>query len=201
MATSEAGKPERSPTVILFAEMRGFTGVSDMLDPGVVIARVGEFVSLVWNAVQEHEGAVADILSDTVMATFTGQDDARNAIAVAQEIQARFAALADAWQRDFGIRAAVSMGLHCGDAVVGFAEKSPTPEQLFVFGDCVSIANRLLHRARAGEFVVSETLLDLAAETGVTLEAEPLPPLEIPRRDPIKLYGVLLDTRLDFTRA
>jgi len=49
--------------------------------------------------------------------------------------------------------------------------------------------------------VVSETLLDLAAEMGVTLEAEPLPPLEIPRRDPIKLYGVLLDTRLDFTRA
>ena len=201
MATSEAGKPERSPTVILFAEMRGFTGVSDMLDPSIVIARVGEFVSLVWNAVQEREGAVADILSDTVMATFTGQDDARNAIAAAQEIQARFAALADAWRRDFGIRAAVSMGLHCGDAVVGFAEKSPTPEQLFVFGDCVSIANRLLHRARAGEFVVSETLLDLAAEMGVTLEAEPLPPLEIPRRDPIKLYGVLLDTRLDFTRA
>ena len=187
--------------MILFAEMRGFTGVSDMLDPGVVIARVGEFVSLVWNAVQEHEGAVADILSDTAMATFTGQDDARNAIAAAQEIQSRFAALADAWRRDFGIRAAVSMGLHCGDAVVGFAEKSPTPEQLFVFGDCVSIANRLVHRARAGEFVVSETLLDLAAEMGVTLEAEPLPPLEIPRRDPIKLYGVLLDTRLDFTRA
>jgi len=201
VATSEAGKPERSPTVILFAEMRGFTGVSDMLDPSIVIARVGEFVSLIWNAVQEHEGAVADILSDTVMATFTGLDDARNAIAAAKEIQARFAALADAWQRDFGIRAAVSMGLHCGDAVVGFAEKSPTPEQLFVFGDCVSIANRLLHRARAGEFVVSETLLDLAAEMGVTLEAEPLPPLEIPRRDPIKLYGVLLDTRLDFTRA
>jgi class 3 adenylate cyclase len=91
------------------------------------------------------------------------------------------------------------MGLHCGDAVVGFAEKSPTPEQLFVFGDCVSIANRLLHRARAGEFVLSETLVDLAAEMGVTLDAEELPPLEIPRRDPIKLYGVLLDTRLDFT--
>jgi class 3 adenylate cyclase len=179
--------------------MRGFTGVSDMLDPGVVIARVGEFVSLVWNAVQEHEGAVADILSDTVMATFTGQDDAQHAIEAAQEIQARFATLSEVWHRDFGIRAAVSMGLHCGDAVVGFAEKSPTPEQLFVFGDCVSIANRLLHRARAGEFVLSETLKDLAAEMGVSLDAEELPPLEIPRRDPIKLYGVLLDTRLDFT--
>jgi len=199
VTTDDAGKPERSPTVILFAEMRGFTGLSDMLDPAVVIARVGEFVTLVWNAVEKHEGALVDILSDTAMATFTGQDDAQHAIAAAQEIQASFAILAEAWQRDFGIRAAVSMGLHCGDAVVGFAEKSPTPDQLFVFGDCVSIANRLLHRARAGEFVVSEPLRDLAAEMGVTLEAEELPPLEIPRRDPIRLYGVLLDTRLDFT--
>lgn len=200
MAANEVGKPERSPTVILFAEMRGFTGVSDMLDPSVVIARVGEFVSLVWGVVEKREGEVVDILSDTMMATFTGQDDAQHAIAAAQEIQASFAALAEQWHRDFGVRAAVSMGLHCGDAVVGFAEKSPTPEQLFVFGDCVSIANRLLHRARAGEFVLSETLMDLAAEMGVTLEAEALPPLEIPRRDPIKLFGVLLDTRLDFTR-
>ena len=199
MTTKETDKPERTPTVILFAEMRGFTGQSDMLDPAVVIARVGEFVTLVWNAVEKHEGALVDILSDTAMATFTGQDDAQHAIAAAQEIQAGFAILAEAWQRDFGIRAAASMGLHCGDAVVGFAEKSPTPEQLFVFGDCVSIANRLLHRARAGEFVISETLKDLAAEMGVTVDAEELPPLEIPRRDPIRLYGVLLDTRLDFT--
>ena len=200
MATNKMDRAERSPTVILFAEMRGFTGMSDMLDPEIVLARVGEFVSLIWTAVEEREGAVADILSDTVMATFTGQDDAQHAIEAAQGIQSRFATLAEAWQRDFGIRAAVSMGLHCGDAVVGFAQKSPTPEQLFVFGDCVSIANRLLHRARAGEFVISETLKDLAAEMGVTLDAEELPPLEMPRREPIRLYGVLLDTRLDFTR-
>ena len=63
----------------------------------------------------------------------------------------------------------------------------------------MSIANRLLHRARAGEFVISETLMDLATEMGVAIEAEELPPLEIPRRDPIKLFGVLVDTRLDFT--
>lgn len=198
---TEVDKPERSPTVILFAETRGFTGMSDMLDPAVVLARVAEFLALVTKSVDEHEGAVVNILSDTVMATFTGQDDAQHAVEAAQEIQSGFAKLAEDWHRDFGIRAAVSMGLHCGDAVVGFAENNPTPDQLFVFGDCVSIANRLLHRARAGEFVLSETLMDLAREMGVSLDAEELPPLALARRDPIKLFGVLLDTRLDFTRA
>jgi len=197
---SEAEKPERSPTVILFAETRGFTGMSDMLDPAVVLARVSEFVALVEKAVEEQEGAIVNVLSDTVMATFTGADDAQHAVEAAKKIQASFADLAAAWERDFGVRAAVSMGLHCGDAVVGFAEGSPTPDMLFVFGDCVSIANRLLHRARAGEFVMSETLVDLAREMGVAIEeAEELPPLEIPRRKPIRLFGVLLDTRLDFT--
>jgi class 3 adenylate cyclase len=64
VATTEADKPERSPLVILFAEMRGFTGMSDMLDPGIVLARVGEFVSLMTKVVEKHEGAVVDILSD-----------------------------------------------------------------------------------------------------------------------------------------
>lgn len=173
--------------------------MSDMLDPAVVLARVSEFVALVAKAVEEHEGAVVNVLSDTVMATFTGTDDAQHAVEAAKKIQAGFSGLADAWQRDFGIHSAVSMGLHCGDAVVGFAEGSPTPDMLFVFGDCVSIANRLLHRARAGEFVMSETLIDLAREMGVAVDAEELPSLEIPRREPIRLFGVLLDTRLDFT--
>jgi len=198
---TEVDKPERTPTVILFTETRGFTGMSDMLDPTVVLARVAEFVTLVTNTVEKHEGAVVNVLSDTVMATFTGQDDAQHAVAAAQEIQSGFAALAEAWDRDFGIRAAVSMGLHCGDAVVGFAESSPTPEQLFVFGDCVSVANRLLHRARAGEFVLSEPLMDLAREMGVAVEAAELPALELPRREPIRVFGVLLDDRLDFTQA
>jgi len=91
---TEVDKPERSPTVILFAETRGFTGMSDMLDPGVVLARVAEFVKLITKAIEEYEGAVVNILSDTVMATFTGQDDAQHAVAAAQEIQSGFAALA-----------------------------------------------------------------------------------------------------------
>jgi hypothetical protein len=34
---------------------------------------------------------------------------------------------------------------------------------------------------------------------GVSLDAEKLPPLMMPRRDPVPLFGVLRDTRLDFT--
>ena len=41
--------------------------------------------------------------------------------------------------------------------------------------------------------------MDELAGSGFELEAEELPPLEIPRREPIRLFGVLRDARLDFT--
>ena len=57
----------------------------------------------------------------------------------------------------------------------------------------------LLHRARAGEFVLSAAVMDALGNDRATLQAEPLPPLEITRRDPVQLFGVLRDARLDFT--
>lgn len=199
MNTQKVDEPQRVAVVVLFAETRGFTGNSDMLSPEVVLDRLTEFVSFVSTAVQEHRGVVVDILNDTVMATFIARDDAKQAVEAARKIQGGFAAIAEAWERDFGIRAAVAMGLHCGEAVVGIARKGPNPRQLLVFGDCVSVAERLMHRARAGEFVMSDNLLERACGLGATIDAESIPPLAIPRRPPIKLYGMLIDPRLDFT--
>lgn len=199
LTTQKVDEPQRVPVVILFAETRGFTGNSDMLSPEVVLERLTEFVSFISAAVQEHRGAIVDVLSDTVMATFIARDDAKQAVEAARKIQGGFAGLAEGWERNFGIRAAVSMGLHCGEAVVGIARKNPNPRQLFVFGDCVSVANRLMHRARAGELIMSENMMERACGLGATVDAESLPPLAIPRRPPIKLYGMLIDPRLDFT--
>lgn len=89
------------------------------------------------------------------------------------------------------------MGLHCGDAVIGMA--GTRSEAAHVFGDCASVAERLLHRARAGEYVLSESMMERLRLTDFLQEPESLPPLEIPRRAPIQVWGVLLDTRLDFT--
>jgi adenylate cyclase len=197
-ARTDSDAPERAPTVILFAETRGFTRMSEMLEPTVVLARVCEFFGLVSSAVERHDGNVLDVLNDTVMATFTGEADAQHAIEAAQEIQRDFAPLAETWQREYGIHAAVAMGLHSGEAVIGFA-RGALKEQLLILGDCVSLAQRMLHRARSGEYVFSEQVMELLTAGGFEIKAEELPPIEIPRRAPIRIFGVLLDTRLDFT--
>ena len=200
MATtkSKAAGPERIPVVILFAETRGFTRTSDMLEPAVVLARISEFFALVQTAVEQHGGIVRNVLNDNLVASFAGKANAQQAVKAAQTIQREFATHEESWERDYGIRAAVAIGLHAGDAVIGTIGK-PVPDQLLIISDSVSIAERLLHRARAGEFVLSESVMDGLTAEKFPLDTEALPPLVIARRDPIRLFGVLRDTRLDFT--
>ena len=200
MATtkSKAAGPERIPVVILFAETRGFTRTSDMLEPAVVLARISEFFALVQAAVEKHGGIVRNVLNDNLVASFAGKASAQQAVKAAQTIQREFAAYEESWERDYGIRAAVAVGLHAGDAVIGTIGK-PVPDQLLIISDSVSIAERLLHRARAGEFVLSESVMDRLTAEKFPLDTEALPPLVIARREPIRLFGVLRDTRLDFT--
>ena len=185
--------PARLPLVILYAETRGFTRTSAMLEPGVVLQQAGVFFDLARTVVTRNGGTVRSLLNDTLMASFAGEGRARQALQTAQELQRDFDAIEEAWARDFGIRAAVAMGLHAGEAVVcGGA-------QPMIIGDSVSIAERLLHRARAGEFVLSGPLFDALGAEAAVLDAEALPALEIARRESIPLYGVLRDARLDFT--
>ncbi len=195
---SDGALPERIPVVILFAETRGFTRTSEMLDPSVVLARVSDFFALVWAAVERHGGAVRHVLNDNLVASFAGEGKAQRAVQAAQEIQHDFVAFEETLEHGYGIRAAVALGLHAGDAVIGPAG-GPMPGQSLIIGDSVSVAERLLHRARAGEYVLSKTVMDALADTAFALEAKELPPLEMPRREPIQLFGVLRDARLDFT--
>jgi adenylate cyclase len=190
--------PERKPVVILFAETRGFTRTSEILEPSVVLERVSEFFALVWAAVERHEGRVRNVLNDTLAASFAGKDNAPRAVKAAQEIQREFTVFEERLEHGYDIRAAVAIGLHAGDAVIGSAA-GPMHGQPLIIGDSVSIAERLLHRARAGEYVLSKAVMDALTASGFVLDAEELPPLGMPRREPIRLFGVLRDARLDFT--
>ena len=189
---------ERTPSVILFTETRGFTRTSAILQPEVVLARVAEFFALVQKSVVQHGGIVRNVLNDTLMASFAGKDMAQRAVKATQQIQEGFEDIEEAWTAQYGIRASIALALHAGEVVIGTADGPIAGLPLFI-GDSVSINERLLHRARTGEVILSKPVMDALAETGFELEVAPLPALEIPRRDPIMLFGVVRDTRLDFT--
>jgi adenylate cyclase len=197
-----ATKPERRAAAVLYAELRNFTRLSEVLQPDKVLDLANEFFSLAARAVVAGAGHVVSVHNDSLLAAFM-QGDAQQfndaAMKTAQTIQGEFGPIGERWQKEYGLAAAVSLGLHTGEAVFGMAGQLGA-QQFVAFGDCVSVAERLVHRARAGEIVISLDVMKALGTAVQTLGAEELPTLELGgKRPPLPIYGMLLETRLDFT--
>jgi class 3 adenylate cyclase len=192
---------ERGQAVILQAELRNFTRLSEMLDAERVLQLASGFFSLAGAAVKGHGGEVFSLQNDSLVAAFrTGKaaQFAQQAMQAAQALMQEFEPLGERWKTDFGLAATLAAGIHLGDTVFGMAGPSGG-EQYVAFGDTVSITERLVHRARAGEIVFSSEVAKALGAATDGLGAKPLPPLDLGRRPAVPIYGILLESRLDFT--
>jgi len=192
---------ERAESVILIAELRNFTRMSEMLEPARVLGLADQFFECAAQAVDKNGGQSMAVHNDSLVAVFRGaaiEGLARAAVRAAQQVFGEFDAVVQAWEREYGLRTALALGAHRGEAV--FGEAGPAGQRnAVVFGDCVSVTERLVHRARAGELVFSDALMSVISVSELELDAQPLPPLELHNRPSIRIYGVLRDDRLDFT--
>jgi len=198
----QTGNPaERAEAVILIAELRNFTRMSEMLEPARVLGLADQFFECAAQAVAKNGGHSMAVHNDSLVAVFrdaTTRELARAAVRAAQQLFGEFDAIVQAWEREYGLRTALALGVHRGEAV--FGEAGPAAQRnAVVFGDCVSITERLVHRARAGELVFSDALMGVISVAELELDAQPLPPLELHNRPSMRIYGVLRDDRLDFT--
>ena len=194
--------PERKPAAVLIAELRNFTRLSEALPPERVLALANEFFALCAQVVIAEGGRVLSVHNDSLLAAFFDEESKnfnKLSIKAAKGVRGSFGSLGERWQKEYGLPAAVSVGVHSGEIVFGMA--GPTGAQQFIaFGDVVSIADRLVHRARAGEVVISfDVIKSLGSTAAQSLGLEELPPLELGKRPPLPIYGVVLETRLDFT--
>ena len=195
-------RAERVPAVILEVELRNFTRMSEVLDAERVLQLASDFFSLAGGAIKQQGGEIVYVENDSLVAAFRSGAVAQSVaqgLAAAQSMLRDFEPVGERWKTEFGFPATLAVGLHCGDTVFGMAGPHGG-EQYVAFGDTVSITQRLVHRARAGEIVFSADFAKvLGAGAVAKLGAQPLPPLELGKRPAISLFGVLLETRLDFT--
>jgi len=192
---------DRRQAVLLGTELRGLARMSEALDASLVILLANEFFTFAADIVTAHNGAAITTQHEMLLSAFTrgnAVQASQQAVCAAQRIQSEFPKLAERWRHAYGLRSAVAQGLHLGEAVLGVAGPRGL-ERRVAFGDSVSLAQAMVNRARAGEFVMSEAVMGALSVENLDLDAEPLPQLELPRRSPIRIYGVLVQGRLDFT--
>jgi adenylate cyclase len=155
----------RTETVaVLFADIVGFTGLSEVKTPEQVIALLREFHARMQAVVFAHQGTLDKYLGDGLMATFgtprPGRRDAANGLAAARHM----AETVQAWNRLRQEQGAepirIGIGLHWGPVVLGDIGGENRLE-FATIGDTVNVASRLeqMTRELGAEIVASGALV------------------------------------------
>ncbi len=140
---------------VLFADIRGSTGIAERTSAGQFRGLVQKFYKGAAHAIDVNGGIVDKFLGDGVMALFipviTGEAHAARAIEAGRAV---LAASATPQLVDGGVL--VGAGLHSGPAFVGTVGSGDKLD-FSALGDTVNVAARLGALAGPGELVVSET--------------------------------------------
>jgi len=192
---------------VLFADLRGYTGMAERLAAARVVPLLEEFFRTLSAAVETHGGKVFHMAGDGMMAGFgvngVSGNGVREALAAGHAMLQDFAPIAARWQSELSIDASIGIGLHEGEVAVGVLGW-PHHRATTLVGDTVNVAARLCGRARAGEVLFSCTVATaLNGATATPAATRGLPPfLQLPqfalrgRRGPIDIWCVPAPERL-----
>lgn len=171
--------PSLHDASVFFADIRGFTSMSERLPPEAVVGLLNRYFTHVVRIVDAHEGYLNKFIGDAVVVVFNGPVDQADhaaralecALALQREVQALNAqgAFPEAGTLNIGI------GVATGPMVCGNIGGS-TQMEYTVIGDTVNLSARLTSHAGAGEVWASEATV---AKLPPGLNAEQLPPLKV----------------------
>ncbi len=187
---------EREVT-ILFADVRGFTHLSEGLKAPAVVALLKEIFQLASDRILELGGTIDKFIGDSVMAYFGAPlhqpDHVLRAVSAAIEILRSIEAR-NLRVRGSGDPAAlpvqIGIGIHTGLVVVGNVG-SDRRTDFTVVGDAVNVAHRLEKLARPGQILVSEAV-QRAVRGAKRLRFEGERQLS-GREEPVHVYSVDFD--------
>jgi predicted ATPase/class 3 adenylate cyclase len=147
---------DRRTVTILFADLSGFTALSEQLDPEVMQALQNELFGELTAAVQSFGGFVDKFIGDALLALFGApvahEDDPERALRAALDMMARTARLGDS-PAYAGRRLVLHIGINTGPVVTGGLGVG-TAKSYSVTGDTVNTAQRLQSLAAPGEVLV-----------------------------------------------
>jgi adenylate cyclase len=197
-----SGSNARAHAAVMFADMRGFTSISERLPPAQVVELLNEFFASLTNITFQYDGTVFNMAGDSLMVGFgvpvEQSDGAQRAILAAQQMLEKFSALADMWKERYDIETGLGIGINVGEVIAGNVG-SPAYMNYTIIGDTVNVASRLGQRARAGEMLFSEAVKKSLDATGFDVAALALPPLVLRgRTNPIDIFCVPTVVRTDF---
>src|SRR5579864_4950599 len=140
---------ERKLATVLFADLSGFTAISERADPELIRAFQKDLFRDLARIIYQHEGFVEKFVGDAVLAVFGApiahEDDAERALRVALAMRERMAVLNRSWAERLGTSVTLHVGINTGPVVAGLIGSEIVSDggAYAVTGDTVNSASRL----------------------------------------------------------
>lgn len=154
---------QRRSVTVLFADLSGYTALSEQLDNEDVYFLIQEYLKLLAEIVYRYDGFVDKYTGDGIMALFgapiTAENNAEMAVRAALDMHADLARLSARLPGRAGVELYMRIGLHAGSVVVG-SVGSNLQMNYTAIGDTVNLASRLEQAARPGTILVSQSVRD-----------------------------------------
>ena len=187
-------KAQRSNVVALFADLRGFTSLTDRTEVGRVVEMLNQYFSILSEAAYRHDATIFNMAGDALLVGFNvpfpQTDPAARAWRCAQEMLTQFAPVADQWEKEQGLGTGVGIGICMGEAVIGNVG-SPHYMSYTIIGNPVNSAARLMQLAQPYEILICDKVYDELREIVPPEHVESRGDVTLRgRAEPIKVYSV-----------
>lgn len=148
----------RKTVTILFADMRGFTSLSEKISPRQVVSILNRYLSRMTDIVFKYNGTLDKYVGDEIMATYNVpldmDDHALMAVKTAIEMQKESRKL---------MKVKYGIGINTGPVIVGNIGSKKRLDYT-VIGDAVNLAARLCGKCEGDQILISEETYHLVKD-------------------------------------
>jgi class 3 adenylate cyclase len=174
---------------ILFMDVRGFTSLTEGMDPAKAVELVNQTMTRVERCIRRRHGMVNKYMGDGLMAIFGAPEshgnDALNAVEAARELQAEI----KRWSQERRARGEppvqVGVGINTDEILAGYVGSEDRLE-FSAIGEGTNLASRLCAKAERGQILISQTTHRDAGVEGRELEPIHVKGFSVP----IRVYEV-----------
>jgi len=162
---------------VLFADIRGFTSISEKEKPEKVVGLLNKFFSAMTDIIFENGGTLDKYIGDGLMALFgaptASEEDALNSVKAAVTMQKKLAEINPEFRAEDLPEISMGIGLHTGVATIGYIGSDRRSEYTAI-GDTVNIASRLQSNASGGEILMTDVTAEACGNRIPFTQREPL---------------------------
>lgn len=152
---------KRAEVTVLFADIRGFTSISEQLSPVEVTKILNEYFSELVPIIEEHKGILNKFMGDAILAIFgepiKNENHPIDAVKCANKMLKKVKLLQDKWLNEGKPKIEIGIGIATGEAFVGNIGSEERLEYT-VIGDTVNTASRIenYNKVYRTNFLISE---------------------------------------------